>query len=703
MVRYWGRASFVAALVSAVFVSPTAAAPPLLAPTVGMSFSPSTVTAGAGSSSILSITVTNPNGVPLTQIAWTDTFPSGMDRATVFDTVHTCTGGVSFGITDLSIFGVTLGGGASCTTSMTVRATTPGTKINTNSVVTSLEAPNSATATASLTATGPPLPPTLFKFFNAEGLPRNGTTALQFILTNPNDVQALSGIGFTDSLPPSVLIATPNGLVGTCPGSVTAVAGGASVSLSGANLATRATCSFHINVTANTSGTKVNTTSVVTSIEAGSGSAATASLVVNAGPPTITTTSLSASANPSALGQSVTFTAAVTGAPTGAVTFKDGGSTLGVGTLSTSFLATFATSSLAAGNHTITAVYAGDTNYATSQSLDFAQTTNDTPTSTPTATPVATPTDVPTSSPAPTPTPSPTSSPPGSGGNTNTNSSKSTPPSPLGASVAVDVAAPAPPPSSGSAPVVVSQTLGGPSSPAPDLISFVVADSANHTEQVQIRLDPSVLSSLPASIQLRVVTDSAPTTDASPLSGGLGTSAAQPLAPPFDLRLVAQDVASGQRVALPDSVAASSVEVRLPLPAITLAAGDEATWLMEIDGPDGQFLGYVRPPASFDAATQQMVLSVPANQLRGTLFLPVVWRNVSLSNFDPDVHMWSSPFADAVDFGVAAPQWTRMQVLAPQVGQRLMVLNAFTGGPGWIDAVGVGQVGSDALSRTPSE
>ena len=68
-------------------------------------------------------------------------------------------------------------------------------------------------------------------------------------------------------------------------------------------------------------------------------------------------------------------------------------------------------------------------------------------------------------------------------------------------------------------------------------------------------------------------------------------------------------------------------------------------------------------------------------QLRGTLFLPVLLRSAAVRNFDAQVHIWSSPFPDAVDFGVAARQWTRMQVLAPQIGQRLLVLNAFTGGP----------------------
>ena len=46
------------------------------------------------------------------------------------------------------------------------------------------------------------------------------------------------------------------------------------------------------------------------------------------------TTTLASSVNPSSLGQSVTFTATVTGSnPTGSVTFKEGPATLGTGTL----------------------------------------------------------------------------------------------------------------------------------------------------------------------------------------------------------------------------------------------------------------------------------------------------------------------------------------------------------------------------------
>jgi hypothetical protein len=75
-----------------------------------------------------------------------------------------------------------------------------------------------------------------------------------------------------------------------------------------------------------------------------------------------TTTTVATDVNPSAYGQTVTFTATVTavsGVPTGTVTFRDGVTVLGSGTLNGSGVATFATNSLAVGTHPITASYEG--------------------------------------------------------------------------------------------------------------------------------------------------------------------------------------------------------------------------------------------------------------------------------------------------------------------------------------------------------
>jgi MYXO-CTERM domain-containing protein len=85
-----------------------------------------------------------------------------------------------------------------------------------------------------------------------------------------------------------------------------------------------------------------------------------------------TTVTLASSRNPSTLGDSVTFTAtvdsAITGTISGNVTFKDGTTTIGTGTLDPSKQATFTTSELTLGTHTITAVYGGNTTFDTSTS-----------------------------------------------------------------------------------------------------------------------------------------------------------------------------------------------------------------------------------------------------------------------------------------------------------------------------------------------
>lgn len=93
-----------------------------------------------------------------------------------------------------------------------------------------------------------------------------------------------------------------------------------------------------------------------------------------------TTTTVASSLNPSTFSTSITFTASVTGtAPTGTVTFKDGATTLGTGTLSgtgNTRTATYTTTTLSVASHSITAVYAGGTGNLTSTSTALSQVVN---------------------------------------------------------------------------------------------------------------------------------------------------------------------------------------------------------------------------------------------------------------------------------------------------------------------------------------
>lgn len=89
-----------------------------------------------------------------------------------------------------------------------------------------------------------------------------------------------------------------------------------------------------------------------------------------------TTTALASSVNPSTYGQSVTFTATVTGSsPTGTMAFKDGTTTLtGCGAVAVSSgTAQCGAATLAVGTHSVTAVYSGDTNNSGSTSPALSQ------------------------------------------------------------------------------------------------------------------------------------------------------------------------------------------------------------------------------------------------------------------------------------------------------------------------------------------
>jgi M6 family metalloprotease-like protein len=87
----------------------------------------------------------------------------------------------------------------------------------------------------------------------------------------------------------------------------------------------------------------------------------------------VTSVAISSSLNPAVMGQSVAFTAAVSpNTATGTVQFLDGATSLGVAIISGGS-ASLAVSSLAAGAHSITAVYSGDATNAPSTSSPLTQ------------------------------------------------------------------------------------------------------------------------------------------------------------------------------------------------------------------------------------------------------------------------------------------------------------------------------------------
>ncbi len=257
-------------------ISMTGCGLPLPPPTISKSFSPATVAKGATSTLSFTINNTTAGNQALTGIAFTDVVPAGLSIATA--SVAACAGTLTStaGTRTIALTGGSLAAGGSCTFNVSVTGTTEGRYDNITGFISSIESGTSTNyATSTLTVVAPP---TLGKSFSPGSLLTGSTSSLSFTITNPNQFTTLTGMGFTDALPTGMTIGT-SGPTSTCGGSLSTAPN--TITLTGATLAARATCTFSVTVTGATSGTKLNTTSIISSTEGGNGAAATATLVVS--------------------------------------------------------------------------------------------------------------------------------------------------------------------------------------------------------------------------------------------------------------------------------------------------------------------------------------------------------------------------------------------------------------------------------------
>ncbi|MEO6565081.1 MAG: hypothetical protein ABIO63_03515, partial [Casimicrobiaceae bacterium] len=139
-----------------------------------------------------------------------------------------------------------------------------------------------ATTTFALTNVGPPI---IVKAFGDPAPALNATTTLSFTITNPAaNTVPLTGIGFADDFRgagnPVYVVAAPNGLIGSCGGgTITAIPGATSVTLTGATLPVNGSCTFSIGVTLTQYGTVTNSVTVA-SANGGSGNTAVATVQI---------------------------------------------------------------------------------------------------------------------------------------------------------------------------------------------------------------------------------------------------------------------------------------------------------------------------------------------------------------------------------------------------------------------------------------
>ncbi len=259
-------------------------------PTVTKAFSPATINAGA--TSVMTITLTNPNAsVAITGAAFTDIYPAGLTNTNSANAATTCVGTVTAANNGNSVqlSGAAIPASSGCTVTVNVTSALGGVYTNSTGTVTTTNANSGTAATAVLTVTGPP---TVAKSFATSPIMSGATSVLTITLTNPNPTTALSGLAFTDTYPANITNAAAPAAATTCTGgTVTAAANGPSVTLSGGTLAAAASCTVTVTVTGTVGGTYTNTipSGIVASNLGSNAAAAWANLTVYP-PPTVTKT-----------------------------------------------------------------------------------------------------------------------------------------------------------------------------------------------------------------------------------------------------------------------------------------------------------------------------------------------------------------------------------------------------------------------------
>lgn len=196
----------------------TLSGPALAQPTFSKAFAPSTI--GPGSTSTLTFTITNADGSPVTDLAFTDNLPMGVALATPAHGVSTCGGTLTApdGGTVITLADGAMGANSACTVSVDVTSSAVGTHMNVSGELTS-SAGNSGTASADLTVVGDR--PGFSKSFSPSSVLLGGRSTLTFTIDNTSNAAPVQSLSFADSLPAGMVVADPSNASSDCVAAMT--------------------------------------------------------------------------------------------------------------------------------------------------------------------------------------------------------------------------------------------------------------------------------------------------------------------------------------------------------------------------------------------------------------------------------------------------------------------------------------------------
>ncbi|MEO8740598.1 MAG: IPTL-CTERM sorting domain-containing protein [Casimicrobiaceae bacterium] len=253
----------------------SADANPLAVPGATKAFSPLAI--GVGQTALLTITLTNPNAVAATGVAFTDNYPANLVNTATPGGATTCGGTPTAAAsgTSLTLSGGTIPGNGSCTVTVNVTSAVGGSYVNTTGAI-STSAGSVPAAQGTLTV----IVPTVAKSFTPATIGFFGVSVLTIAVTNTSATTAITSVAFTDNYPANLQNTAAPAAASTCGGTVTAAPNGTALAFSGGTVAPNSVCAITVNVTSALAGTYVNSSGVVTTGNAGTAGPASSSLVV---------------------------------------------------------------------------------------------------------------------------------------------------------------------------------------------------------------------------------------------------------------------------------------------------------------------------------------------------------------------------------------------------------------------------------------
>jgi hypothetical protein len=253
------------------------------------------VTVAVNQPSRLTLTLDNPNGAAITLgAALIDHLPTGLILAADPVIQKTCPDAPRIS-SDRTSFIYPIGAHipvGSCSISALVVASQTGTYDNTipaEALQTNIGT-NPSAATAQLVVTDNTLDPVVAKTFNPASIAQRDISRLSILLGNVSAQPMTLSQDLVDNLPSGVVVANPPNPGGTCPGSLTALAGSSSVGYASGSAIPVGDCQLQVDVTSTVVGAHPNTIpagALKTTAGGESQDPATATLTVESATPSV--------------------------------------------------------------------------------------------------------------------------------------------------------------------------------------------------------------------------------------------------------------------------------------------------------------------------------------------------------------------------------------------------------------------------------